>query len=66
MQKYNKISTSLKTKLVDKLTVLLNGKTSQGVYNNFKGSLVPKKTKFTHKMLMGLDYNNINPKMDNR
>jgi len=58
---YNKNIAELKTKLVDKLTVMLNGKTSQGVYNNFKEVVVPKKTKFTHKLLMGLDYNNINP-----
>ncbi len=58
---YNKNVNELKTKLVDKLTVMLNGKTSQGVYNNFKEVVVPKKTKFTHKILMGLDYNNINP-----
>lgn len=58
---YNKNVNQLKTKLVDKLTVILNGKTSQGVYNNFKETVIPKKTKFTHKLLMGLDYNNINP-----
>ena len=58
---YNKNVNDLKTKLVDKLTVLLNGRTSQGVYNNFKEIVVAKKTKFTHKLLMGLDYNNINP-----
>jgi DNA-directed RNA polymerase subunit beta len=58
---YNKNINELKTKLVDKLTVILNGKTSQGVNNNFREVVVPKKTKFTHKLLMGLDYNNINP-----
>jgi DNA-directed RNA polymerase subunit beta len=58
---YNKNINDLKTKLVDKLTVILNGKTSQGVNNNFREVVVPKKTKFTHKLLMGLDYNNINP-----
>jgi DNA-directed RNA polymerase subunit beta len=58
---YNKNISELKTKLVDKLTVLLNGRTSQGVSNNFKEVVVPKKTKFTHKLLMSLDYNHINP-----
>ncbi len=51
----------LKSKLVDKLMILVSGKTSQGVYNNFKEEIVPKKAKFTQKMLMGLDYANINP-----
>ncbi|MCD6658890.1 MAG: DNA-directed RNA polymerase subunit beta [Lentimicrobium sp.] len=54
-------SQDLKTKLVDKLTVLVSGKTSQGVYNNFKEEIVPKKIKFTQKMLMGIDYINVNP-----
>ncbi|MDP2423814.1 MAG: DNA-directed RNA polymerase subunit beta [Bacteroidales bacterium] len=60
-EEYHKHSNELKTKLVDKLTVLLNGKTSQGVYNNFKEEIIPRKTKFTHRLLMGVDYLNINP-----
>jgi DNA-directed RNA polymerase subunit beta len=51
----------LKTKLVDKLGVLVNGKISQGVYNNFKVEVIPKGTKFTQKVLMDIDYININP-----
>jgi len=51
----------LKSKLVDKLMILVSGKTSQGVYNNFKEEVVPKKAKFTQKMLLGLNYGNINP-----
>jgi DNA-directed RNA polymerase subunit beta len=51
----------LKSKLVDKLMILVSGKTSQGVYNNFKEEIVPKKAKFTQKMLMVLDYATINP-----
>ncbi|MEI6747917.1 MAG: DNA-directed RNA polymerase subunit beta [Bacteroidota bacterium] len=51
----------LKTKLVDKLTVMVSGKTSQGVYNNFKEEIISKKVKFTQKMLTGIDYTNINP-----
>ena len=53
--------TDLKSKLVDKLMILVSGKTSQGVYNNFKEEVVPKKTKFTQKTLLGIDYSNINP-----
>ncbi len=52
----------LKAQLVDKLMVLINGRTSQGVYNNFKEVIIPKKTKFTQKLLMSIDdYININP-----
>ncbi len=58
---FAKNTQELKTKLVDKLTVLVSGKTSQGVYNNFKEEIVPKKIKFTQKMLMGIDYINVNP-----
>jgi len=58
---FAKNSQELKTKLVDKLTILVSGKTSQGVYNNFKEEIVPKKVKFTQKMLMGIDYLSVNP-----
>jgi DNA-directed RNA polymerase subunit beta len=52
----------LKAKLVDKLLVLVNGKTSQGVTNNYKEIIIPKKTKFNQKLLMAVeDYININP-----
>jgi DNA-directed RNA polymerase subunit beta len=60
-REFKKQSDELKTKLIDKLTFLVNGKVSQGVYNNFKEEILPKKVKFTQKMLMTLDYNNINP-----
>ena len=58
---FTKSTSDLKQKLVDKLTVLVSGKTSQGVYNNFKNEMVPKKVKFTQKMLMGIDFINVNP-----
>jgi DNA-directed RNA polymerase subunit beta len=52
---------SIKAKLVDKLFILVNGKTSQGVMDIFKEFVIPKGSKFTQKMLQELDYNNINP-----
>jgi len=58
---FNKANHDLKLKLVDKLLAILEGKTSQGVYNNLKEELIPKKAKFTHKALMSLDYTTINP-----
>ncbi|MDR0970887.1 MAG: DNA-directed RNA polymerase subunit beta [Bacteroidales bacterium] len=51
----------LKGKLVDKLIVILAGKVSQGVYSTFKEELVPKKTKFNQKLLLDIDYSNIDP-----
>ena len=51
----------LKTLLIEKLMEVLNGKTSIGVYNNFKEEIIAKKTKFSHKQLMGLDYSTVNP-----
>jgi DNA-directed RNA polymerase subunit beta len=53
--------TELKARLIDKLFVLVNGKTSQGVkdYNNVE--VIGKGAKFTQKQLQDLDYLNINP-----
>ncbi|HPR58078.1 MAG TPA: DNA-directed RNA polymerase subunit beta [Bacteroidales bacterium] len=58
---FNKQAAVLKNKLVDKLMVLVSGKVSQGVYNNFKEEVVPKKVKFVQKMLLGIDYLTVNP-----
>ena len=52
---------ALKGVLVEKLLVLLNGISSAGVSNNFKESIVPKKTKFTAKILSDIDYLTVNP-----
>ncbi|MBU1020271.1 MAG: DNA-directed RNA polymerase subunit beta, partial [Firmicutes bacterium] len=51
----------LKDKLVEKLNILVSGKTSQGVYNNFKEEVIPKKSKFTQKLLLAIDYSIVNP-----
>lgn len=60
-EEFRKNSSELKLKLVDKLMILLNGKVSQGVYSNFKQEIVPKKAKFTDKMLFDIDYSTVNP-----
>ncbi len=52
---------ALKELLVEKLMVLLNGRISTGVYNNFKEPLIAKKAKFTAKALMDIDYMTVNP-----
>ena len=41
--------------------VLVNGKTSQGVKDNFNNDIIPKGVKFTQKLLVDLDFLNINP-----
>ena len=51
----------LKDKLVDRLLIILNGKVSNGVYTNYKLEVVPKKVKFTQKILKAIDYTIISP-----
>ncbi len=46
----------LKDELVDKLFILVNGKTSQGVKDYYNQELITKGTKFTLKMLQDIDY----------
>ncbi|MDD3664779.1 MAG: DNA-directed RNA polymerase subunit beta [Bacteroidales bacterium] len=60
-EEFNRATIELKNKLVDKLMLILDGKVSQGVYSNFKQELVPKKAKFTPKMLFDIDYMTVNP-----
>ena len=60
-ERFNRESAALLARLVDKLLVLVSGKTSQGVYNNYKEEIVGKKVKFTQKILMGIDYTTIDP-----
>ncbi|MDR2814432.1 MAG: DNA-directed RNA polymerase subunit beta [Prevotellaceae bacterium] len=50
----------LKACLVDKLFTLVNGKASQGVLDYFGAEMVGKGVKFTQRLLMDLDYTNIN------
>lgn len=51
----------LKARLIEKLFSIVNGKTSQGIFNNYKEELVPKGTKFTVKILQSIDYTSVNP-----
>ncbi|NLX72111.1 MAG: DNA-directed RNA polymerase subunit beta [Bacteroidales bacterium] len=51
----------LTTRLVDKLFTLINSKTSQGVKDYLGVDVVSKVTKFTQKVLMDIDYLNVNP-----
>ncbi len=48
-------------KLVDKLFILVNGRTSQGVKNYLNEEVIPKGVKFTQKLLQEIDFLNVNP-----
>jgi DNA-directed RNA polymerase subunit beta len=56
----NRKEAELKSILIDKLLVLVSGKTSQGVFNHYKESLIPKGDKFTQKALQKIDFTNVN------
>ncbi len=58
---FNRSSDDLKARLVDKLFILVNGKTSQGVKDYLNVDVIPKGAKFTLKQLQEIDYLNINP-----
>ncbi len=59
-KEFNHQAADLKSKLVDKLFVLVNGKSSQGVYNNLKEEIIAKGTKFTQKLLEKIDFADVN------
>ncbi len=60
-EEYNRKIADLRTKLVDKLFILVNGKTSQGVKDYFNKDIIPKGVKFTQKTLQDIDYESVNP-----
>jgi len=60
-KEYNQAVAELKEKLIDKLFVLVSGKTSQGVTDIFKEIIIPKGAKFTQKMLSEINYDTVNP-----
>ncbi|MBN2518981.1 MAG: DNA-directed RNA polymerase subunit beta [Bacteroidales bacterium] len=60
-EEFNRNVSDLTNKLIDKLFILVNGKTSQGVKDYFNVDVIAKGTKFTQKILQDLDYHNINP-----
>jgi len=58
---FNKSIEDLKSRLVDKLFIIVNGKTSQGVKDYLNVDVIPKGAKFTLKQLQEIDYLNVNP-----
>jgi len=58
---YDEQAGDIKSKLVDKLFILVSGKTSQGVFNKFREEVIGKGTKFTQKLLQKVDFIDISP-----
>jgi DNA-directed RNA polymerase subunit beta len=58
---FNRSADELKVRLVDKLFILVNGKTSQGVKDYLNVDVIPKGSKFTLKQLQEIDFLNVNP-----
>jgi DNA-directed RNA polymerase subunit beta len=59
-EEFERNTTELKAKLIDKLFILVNGKTSQGVKDYYNVDVIPKGTKFTQKVLQDIDFMQIN------
>ncbi|MFV0397610.1 MAG: DNA-directed RNA polymerase subunit beta, partial [Bacteroidales bacterium] len=55
-EEYESKMDALKVQLVEKLMTLTNGKTSQGVKDYLGVEVVPKGARFTHKVLLELDF----------
>ncbi len=58
---FTKSVNDLKARLIDKLFILVNGKTSQGVKDYLNVDVIPKGSKFTLKQLQEVDFLNVNP-----
>ena len=56
-----KQSNELRSKLIDKLFILVNGKTSQGIKDYYNKEVIPKGAKFTQKIFQDIDFTMINP-----
>ena len=60
-EEFNSNTDELRGKLIEKLFSIVNGKTSQGVKDYLNADVVPKGNKFTQKILMEVDFLNVNP-----
>ncbi|MDD2636119.1 MAG: DNA-directed RNA polymerase subunit beta [Bacteroidales bacterium] len=54
-------NSKLKALLIEKLFLLVNGKTSQGVKDNFGNDIIPKGIKFSQKLLAEVDFLTVSP-----
>ncbi len=59
--RFEKEANELHQKMVEKAFSIVGGRTSQGVYNNYKDILISKKTKFNVKNLSSIDFTCVNP-----
>jgi len=60
-EEFERNTNELKAKLIDKIFILVNGKTSQGVKDYYNVDVIAKGSKFTQKVLQDIDYMQINP-----
>ncbi len=60
-EEFNSKVEELGTLLVEKIFSIVNGKTSQGVKDYLNADVVAKGTKFTQKILLEIDFLNVNP-----
>jgi DNA-directed RNA polymerase subunit beta len=58
-EEFDRDTAELRGRLIDKLFILLNGKTSQGVKDYLNADVIAKGTKFTQKILQDIDYLNV-------
>jgi DNA-directed RNA polymerase subunit beta len=59
-EEYDALKDELKAKLIEKLTVLTEGKTSQGIKDFIGTEVVAKGTKFTPEVLSNIEYETVN------
>ncbi|MGI6718182.1 MAG: DNA-directed RNA polymerase subunit beta [Bacteroidales bacterium] len=59
--RFQKEANDLHQNMVEKVFSIIGGRTSQGVYNNYKDIVISKKTKFNVKNLSSIDYTCVNP-----
>ncbi|MBK9514329.1 MAG: DNA-directed RNA polymerase subunit beta [Flavobacteriales bacterium] len=52
---------TLKNELIDKMMLLLNGQSSNGVFNKYKEEQIKKGVKFSAKVLQGIDFITVDP-----
>ncbi|MCB8995181.1 MAG: DNA-directed RNA polymerase subunit beta [Bacteroidales bacterium] len=60
-EEFNRNIDELRNKLIDKLFILVNGKTSQGVKDYYGVDIIAKGVKFTQKTLQEINFNDVNP-----
>jgi DNA-directed RNA polymerase subunit beta len=58
---YEKELGTLKNELIDKMMVILNGQSSNGVFNKYKEEQIKKGVKFSPKVLQAIDFVTVDP-----